>query len=72
MHFDEDRNEVYACNKYTRCLTYEEQQEKIRKLTRLVSIFGGALTYIVQVNGMDYEYKAWAKAALSKMEMGVG
>lgn len=41
-----------------------EQFEQIRQLTNEMYRYKIALTKIVCVNAMDYEYKAWAKEAL--------
>lgn len=57
-----------SCNKYVVCLTYEEQRDKIEQLKRQTLVFKKALESIVQINGMDYEYKSWAKAALAIYE----
>jgi len=53
-----------ACNKYNRCLTYEEQSELIEKLVPKVRSYEFVLQKIVTVNAMDYEYKTWAKEIL--------
>ena len=59
-----DGKEVMSCNKYVVCLTYDEQFRKITELTNELLKYKAALSKIVVVNGMDYEYKAWAKEAL--------
>ncbi len=64
MHFDSERKEVWACNKYQRCLTYDEQFELIKELRADMVRYRNALEKIVEINAMDYEYKAWAKKAL--------
>jgi len=56
--------DVMSCNKYAVCLTYDEQEELIKKLRDEKTKYGTALEKIVNVNAMDYEYKAWAKQAL--------
>lgn len=64
-HFDDGGIETLSCNKYTRCLTYDEQHQKLAELATSMFRYENALRKIVDVNGMDYEYKAWAKEALS-------
>jgi hypothetical protein len=54
-----------SCNKYTVCLTYNEQLDKISELNAEAIKYKAALERIVNVNAMDYEYKAWAKGALN-------
>ena len=61
-----DGKEVYACNKYKRCLTYDEQRNKIQKLSSKLLRYERVLKQIVNVNAMDYEYKAWAKGILDE------
>jgi len=56
--------DVMSCNKYAVCLTYEEQEDLIKKLSSEKTKYGAALEKIVNVNAMDYEYKALAKQAL--------
>ena len=53
-----------SCNKYAVCLTYDEQSERIRELSNDILRYKNYLQKIVDVNGMDYEYKAWAKECL--------
>ena len=53
-----------SCNKYEVCLSYEEQEALIKELSREAATYKAALEKIVRVNGMDYEYKTWAKEAL--------
>jgi len=53
-----------SCNKYTVCLTYQEQHDKLRELTNQVSIYKHVLKRIVEMDGEAYEYKAWAKGVL--------
>lgn len=59
-----DGKEIYACNKYARCLTYDEQFKKIEELSDKLMKYETVLKQIVNVNAMDYEYKAWAKSVL--------
>lgn len=63
-HLKKDGTELLSCNKYVACLTYDEQFELIKKLNNEVIKYKNALHKIVRVNGMDYEYKSWAKEAL--------
>jgi hypothetical protein len=63
-HFIEGK-EVLSCNKYAVCLTYDEQFSRIRELNNEALRYKSALQKITDVNGMDYEYKAWAKDALN-------
>ena len=60
----EDGLNIWACNKYQRCPTYEELTERTKSLQISELRYKTALQKIVGVNGMDYEYKAWAKEAL--------
>jgi hypothetical protein len=64
-HFDDNGNEVMSCNKHFVCMTYSEQYERLLALERVAARYKCALESIVSVNAMDYEYKAWAKAALA-------
>lgn len=57
-----------SCNKYHRCPSYKELQDRATDLGVLGRRYRHALEKIVRVNGMDYEYKAWAKEALPKEE----
>lgn len=57
-----------SCNKYQRCLSYEEQEELIKVLSSKVVIYEHNLHKIVRVNAMDYEYKTWAKEALESFK----
>lgn len=63
-HF-KDGKEVMSCNKYIVCLTYNEQLERIKELSNEMLRYKNALQKIVDVNGMVYEYKAWAKEGLT-------
>jgi hypothetical protein len=57
--------DVMSCNKYAVCLTYAEQYEQI-KLLKIENLkYQEVLEKIVKVNAMDYEYKAWAKQAIT-------
>lgn len=58
--------DVMSCNKYVVCLTYEEQEGLIKKLTSKVNLYKSTLSKIVRVNVCDYEYKAWAREALTE------
>jgi hypothetical protein len=62
-HF-KDGVETSSCNKYAVCLTYDEQFEQLKAANMELLLYKTALEKIVRVNGMDYEYKAWAKAVL--------
>jgi hypothetical protein len=53
-----------SCNKRLRCLTYEEQSERLKSVTADMLKYRSALDRIIAVNAMDYEYRAWAKAAI--------
>ena len=68
MHMGDGGVSRMSCNKYVVCLTYDEQRDKIEQLKRQTFIFKEALESIVQINAMDYEYKTWAKVALSILE----
>lgn len=57
---------VMSCNKRVVCMTYEEQELMINKLESENLMYKGALEKIVEVNGMDYEYRAWAKQVLDQ------
>lgn len=59
-HF-RDGVEVFSCNKYIVCPTYDELIER----SKLCFRYENALRQIVNVNAMDYEYRTWAKAALN-------
>lgn len=61
-----DGVEVMSCNKYIVCPTYQECITEISKLRAKVSKYHRAITKIVNVNAMDYEYKTWAKGALGE------
>lgn len=56
-----------ACNKYQRCLSYEEQGELIAKLIPKSRIFELTLMKIVEQGEEAFECKAWAKVALDKI-----
>ena len=60
--------DVMSCNKYAVCLNYDEQAKLIEELKSKNRKYESALDKIVTVNGMDYEYKSWARAALTKGE----
>ena len=60
---------VYACNKYRRCLTYEEMQVRLKDVTHEMMTYRSCLEDIVRINAMDYEYKAWAKGSLDKWKL---
>jgi hypothetical protein len=62
-HF-KDGEQVMSCNKYAVCLTYDQQFDLIKELQNKSLRYENTLKRIVKVNGMDYEYKAWAKAAI--------
>lgn len=55
-----------SCNKYGRCMSYDDLLAEQRRLTKDLVKYYKALTKIVEVDGMDYEYKAWAKAAIAE------
>ncbi len=61
---DEDGLNIWSCNKYQRCPTYDELTELYDSSRKNENRYLTALEKIVGVNGMDYEYKAWAKEAL--------
>ena len=56
--------ETYACNKYKRCPSYEELTIWLREAEQKRLRYKAVLENIVNINGMDYEYRAWAKEAL--------
>ena len=58
-----------ACNKYQRCLSYEEQAEIIAKLIPKSRYYEVILEKITKVDAMDYEYRTWAKEALDKYKV---
>ena len=58
--------QVPSCNKHVVCLSYKEQTEKINYLYAKKVRYEIALEKIVRINGMDYEYAAWAKEALDE------
>lgn len=60
-----DGEELMSCNKYAVCLTYDEQFERVKELSNEMFRYKNALQKIVDVNGTDYEYKAWAKEAIA-------
>lgn len=66
VHYSHFKNgeEKMSCNKYAVCQTYAEQFETIKRLQIEATRYKNALQKINDVNGTDYEYKAWAKAAL--------
>lgn len=59
-----DGKEVMSCNKHIVCLTHSEQLQQLKKIGNEKLRYGTALEKIVNTNGTDYEYKAWAKEAL--------
>ena len=63
-HFT-DGVERMSCNKYEVCKTYEELSDESSELRGEMLRYKNALQAIVTVNAMDYEYKAWAKEALT-------
>ncbi len=63
-----DGTQTMSCNKYAVCMTWEEQHNRISFLTRENSVLTAALQTIVNTNACDYEYRAWAKAALEKIK----
>jgi len=66
LRYSHSSLDVMSCNKYTVCLTYAEQYELI-KILKIENIkYKESLEKIVRVNAMDYEYKAWAKQAISQ------
>jgi len=65
VHFLPDGEEVYSCNKYRRCPTYDELAEKVRTLTLRCNRYESTLKEIVVISAMDYEYRTWAKEALN-------
>jgi hypothetical protein len=65
-HF-KDNVETMSCNKHIICLTYSEQFDKIIELSNTALTYEVALRKIVDTNGMDYEYKTWAKTALGRI-----
>lgn len=60
-----DKSEIYSCNKHQRCPTYEELRCEVRDLQIETRVYKKHLEQIVSEDGMAYEYKAWAKAALN-------
>lgn len=67
QQIDEDGNETASCNRYARCLTYDELRLKAQRLEIEARIYHHYLNQIVSVNATDYEYKAWAKTALDEI-----
>lgn len=61
-------NDLYSCNRHKRCLSYEEQEDLIKKLSYENSIYKHCVDKIVIVNAMDYEYRTWAKEALQQIQ----
>lgn len=59
-----------SCNKYQRCLTWEEQDALIKTLTVRVSDYKTTLGKIVEFDAKDYQYKAWATEVLDKHNGG--
>ena len=53
-----------SCNKYAQCPTYDVLLADRDSYYTEMKRYKAALDKIVAVNGMDYEYKAWAKGAL--------
>lgn len=60
-----DGKEKMSCNKYYVCMTWQEQFDQIRSLHVENMKMKSALEKICKVNACDYEYRSWAKAALS-------
>lgn len=58
-----------SCNKYQRCLDYEEQSELIAKLIPKARYYELTLDKITRVNATDYEYRCWAKEALDRYKV---
>ena len=59
-----DGNELMSCNKYVVCMDWDQQNNMINELIIENKKLKLAIEKIVNVNGMDYEYKSWAKEAL--------
>ena len=57
--------QVMSCNKYTVCKSYDEQSELLVELTSKIAEYEQTLFDIVMTDAKDYEYKTWAKEALS-------
>ena len=55
-----------ACNKYQRCLSYEEQEKLIAKLIPKSRIFELTLMKIVEQGEEGFECRSWAKESLDK------
>ncbi len=45
-HFDSERNTVYACNKYRRCLTRDELEAALRTATNRLSMYQKAVNEV--------------------------
>lgn len=63
-HINTNGQEVYGCNKYQLCLTYNEQLDKIKDIGNKLLIYEQTLKNIVNINAMTNSYKIWAKNAL--------
>lgn len=68
-HKMEDGTERMSCNKYAVCLTWEQQHNRLREIAIENAMLKEALEKIVAVNACDYEYRAWAKEAMQKLEI---
>ena len=68
VHFDKDSNEVYACNKYRRCMTREELEEALALQNRRLAAFQHA------VNQIDdyFEYRMESKKDQKKVHQILG
>ena len=56
-----------ACNKYSRCLTWDEQDKLIKSINSNSVTMHRALVDIIElVDGEHYEYRAIASNALKK------
>ncbi len=57
-------NPIGSCNKYGRCLTYEELEKTANELSTKNKIYEYTLQKIVDTDAEWFEYKTWAKDAL--------
>lgn len=65
-HMLPDGTERMSCNKYIICPTYDELLAQRDQFRRKMLQYEATLKQIVNVNAMDYEYRAWAKNILNE------
>lgn len=66
--FSESKDITYSCNKRRRCPDYAELELINDDLVSNYRHCKSSLQKIVDVNGMGYEYKTWAKSALDQIK----